>query len=470
MSDDAQHHLPVMLTEIVALLAPALQPVESGPPTIVDCTLGLGGHAEALLAACPDAVLIGLDRDPAALALAGKRLAPFGDRVQLVEAVYDELPEVLDRLGRRKVQGVLLDLGVSSMQIDDPRRGFAYAQDAPLDMRMGRQELTAAAILNTYSRAELASILRRYGEERFADRIARRIVAERDREPFTTSGRLVQLLYDTIPMASRKTGGHPAKRTFQALRIEVNDELAALESVLPSAIAALAVGGRIAVLAYHSLEDRLVKQILSHRVARPGASRPAGGAARDGSGAAPADSGRPAPERGGGGGQSAGRLGAAPRGGPDRRTPQPSQRFGGERVSALWAPITGWREERAAPARAPFPTASRRAAGRPAGPLSVPAGADRGVRPRHGRTLDAEHDAAEPGVPGSCPQPAGDRTGLRPGRSGEPAGCGGRASGDGPAGVGLRHATQSLPGVPGDAEGEGHRRCRGPSPGPRPRR
>ncbi len=263
MSEEAQHHLPVMLTEIVGLLAPALQPLESGPPTIVDCTLGLGGHAEALLTACPDAQLIGLDRDPAALTAAGERLAPFGDRVQLVEAVYDELPEVLERLGRTKVQGVLLDLGVSSMQIDDPRRGFAYAQDAPLDMRMGRQELTAATILNTYSRAELARILRRYGEERFADRIARRIVAERDREPFTTSGRLVQLLYDTIPMATRKTGGHPAKRTFQALRIEVNEELAALESVLPSAIAALAVGGRIAVLAYHSLEDRLVKQILT---------------------------------------------------------------------------------------------------------------------------------------------------------------------------------------------------------------
>ena len=182
--------------------------------------------------------------------------------ITLVEAVYDELPAVLAKLGRPKVQGILLDLGISSLQIDDPERGFAYARDAPLDMRMGRQDLTAAEVLNTYSRAELSRILRTYGEERFADHIARRIVAEREREPFVTSGRLVQLLYDTVPAAARKTGGHPAKRTFQALRIEVNAELESLESVLPSAIAALALGGRIAVLAYHSLEDRLVKQIL----------------------------------------------------------------------------------------------------------------------------------------------------------------------------------------------------------------
>jgi 16S rRNA (cytosine1402-N4)-methyltransferase len=266
MSGRAELHVPVMLAEIVALLAPALE----APPTdlaaegcvLVDCTLGLGGHAHALLAACPQAQLIGLDRDPQALALARGRLAEFGDRVTLVEAVYDELPKVLARLGRPKVQGILLDLGVSSLQIDDSERGFAYAQDAPLDMRMGRQELTAAEILNTYSRAELSRILRAYGEERYADQIARRIVAEREREPFATSGRLVELLYDTVPAASRKTSGHPAKRTFQALRIEVNAELESLQSVLPSAIAALALHGRIAVLAYHSLEDRLVKQIL----------------------------------------------------------------------------------------------------------------------------------------------------------------------------------------------------------------
>jgi 16S rRNA (cytosine1402-N4)-methyltransferase len=266
MSGRAELHVPVMLAEVVALLAPALE----APPTdsaaegcvLVDCTLGLGGHAHALLTACPDAHLIGLDRDPHALALAGERLAEFADRVTLVEAVYDELPAVLAKLGRPKVQGILLDLGISSLQIDDPERGFAYAQDAPLDMRMGRQDLTAAEVLNTYSRAELSRILRTYGEERYADHIARRIVAEREREPFVTSGRLVRLLYDTVPAASRKTGGHPAKRTFQALRIEVNAELESLESVLPNAIAALALDGRIAVLAYHSLEDKLVKQIL----------------------------------------------------------------------------------------------------------------------------------------------------------------------------------------------------------------
>jgi 16S rRNA (cytosine1402-N4)-methyltransferase len=280
MNGRAELHVPVMLAEVVGLLAPALEPPPTGSaaddcasgsrsrnadarssPYLVDCTLGLGGHAHALLAACPEAQLIGLDRDPQALAMASERLAEFADRVTFVEATYDELPAVLARLGRPKVQGILLDLGISSLQIDDPERGFAYAQDAPLDMRMGPQDLTAAEVLNTYSRDELSRILRAYGEERYANQIARRIVAEREREPFVTSGRLVQLLYDTVPAASRKTGGHPAKRTFQALRIEVNAELESLESVLPSAIAALALDGRIAVLAYHSLEDRLVKQI-----------------------------------------------------------------------------------------------------------------------------------------------------------------------------------------------------------------
>jgi len=254
-----------MLDEIVALLSPALAaPAAGDPPVLVDCTLGLGGHAEALLRACPGAELIGLDRDPAALALAAQRLAPFAGRTTFVEAVYDELTEVLARLGRPRVQGVLLDLGLSSLQIDDTDRGFAYAVDAPLDMRMdGRQELTAAEVVNTYSAADLTRILRTYGEERFADRIARRIVAARSEQPFDRSARLVTVLESAIPAAARKSGGHPAKRTFQALRIEVNHELAALESVLPQAVAALAVGGRIAVLAYHSLEDRLVKQVLA---------------------------------------------------------------------------------------------------------------------------------------------------------------------------------------------------------------
>ena len=257
-------HVPVMLAEVVALLTPALEPTATTPhPVLVDGTLGLAGHASALLAACPAAHLVGLDRDPQALAIAGERLAPYEDRVTLVEAVYDELPEVLARLGRPRVQGVLLDLGLSSLQIDSVERGFAYASDAPLDMRMGRSGPTAAEVLNTYPARELARVLRHHGEERFADRIARRVVQAREVEPFSRSGRLVELLRAAVPMASQKSGGHPAKRTFQALRIEVNGELAALESVLPSAVAALAVGGRIAVLAYHSLEDRPVKQVLA---------------------------------------------------------------------------------------------------------------------------------------------------------------------------------------------------------------
>jgi len=257
-------HVPVMLSEVVALLSPALQtPDTGGHCVLVDCTLGLGGHAEALLRGCPQASLIGLDRDPQALAVARRRLAPFAERITLIEAVYDQLPGVLDELGLPAVQGILLDLGLSSLQIDDPRRGFAYAVDAPLDMRMSPAGKTAADILNTYTATELASILRRYGEERFATRIADRIVAARADSPFDSSARLVELIDDAIPMAARRRGGHPAKRTFQALRIEVNGELASLESTLPSAVAALSLGGRIAVLAYHSLEDRLVKQLLN---------------------------------------------------------------------------------------------------------------------------------------------------------------------------------------------------------------
>jgi len=208
MSAQPELHVPVMVAEIVALLAPVLAAPTAEPSgeqdcVLVDCTVGLGGHAHALLTACPQAQLIGLDRDPQALGLAAQRLAEFADRITLVEAVFDELPQVLARLRRPKVQAILLDLGVSSVQIDDPERGFAYAQDAPLDMRMGRQELTAAQILNTYSQVELARILRTYGEERFADRIARRIVSEREREPFNTSGRLVRLLYEAVPARSR---------------------------------------------------------------------------------------------------------------------------------------------------------------------------------------------------------------------------------------------------------------------------
>lgn len=268
LSATAGEHVPVMLDEIVRLLAPALQTPLDGPgsdrrPILVDCTLGLGGHAAALLEACPQARLIGLDRDTDALQVAATRLNRFADRIDLVHAVYDELPAVLADRGIDAVQGVLLDLGLSSLQIDRTERGFAYAREAPLDMRMDRtRELTAELVVNSYSAAELTRILREYGEERFANRIAAAIVRERAQQPISTSTRLVQIIASAVPMAAQRTGGHPAKRTFQALRIEVNAELEVLRRTLPEAVAALEIGGRIAVLAYHSLEDRLVKQVL----------------------------------------------------------------------------------------------------------------------------------------------------------------------------------------------------------------
>ncbi|WP_262701419.1 MULTISPECIES: 16S rRNA (cytosine(1402)-N(4))-methyltransferase RsmH [Streptomyces] len=260
MSSNALH-VPVMLRRCLDMLAPAL--AQPGA-VVVDCTLGLGGHSEALLRDFPEARLIALDRDPSALRLAGERLAPYGDRATLVHAVYDELPEVLDRLGVPRVQGILFDLGVSSMQLDEAGRGFAYAQDAPLDMRMDQTTgVSAAEVLNTYPPGDLVRILRTYGEEKFAKKIVDAVVRERAKEPFTNSARLVELIRDALPQAAKRTGGNPAKRTFQALRIEVNGELAVLERAIPAAVRALAVGGRIAVLSYHSLEDRLVKQVLA---------------------------------------------------------------------------------------------------------------------------------------------------------------------------------------------------------------
>ena len=260
MERQASEHVPVMCARIVELLSVPLHAPDS---VYVDCTLGLGGHAEAILTACAEARLIGIDRDGHALDRAAGRLAPFGDRVALFQARYDELPEVLAEAGRPRVHAILADLGLSSMQIDRTERGFAYSVDAPLDMRMDdTQQLTAADLVNESSAGELSSILRRFGEERFADRIARRIVAERSSERFTGSARLVRVIESAIPAAARATGGHPAKRTFQALRIAVNDELISLTGLLPAAIDALAPGGRLAVLAYHSGEDRLVKNAL----------------------------------------------------------------------------------------------------------------------------------------------------------------------------------------------------------------
>lgn len=251
-------HVPVLLDRVLDLLAPS---VAVDRPVVVDATLGLGGHTEAMLTRFPDLHVIGIDRDPEALARAGARLAPFGDRVTYAHAVYDEIVDVVREAGHRTVSGVLFDLGVSSMQLDLADRGFAYAQDAPLDMRMNPEDdLTAADVLNTYTSRDLARLLREYGEEKFAKRIADTVVAERRTEPFTTSARLVDLVRDCIPQAARRTGGNPAKRTFQALRIEVNDELGVYRRALPASLDVLAPGGRVVVLAYHSLEDRITKR------------------------------------------------------------------------------------------------------------------------------------------------------------------------------------------------------------------
>ena len=257
-------HVPVLLDRVVALVAPALDRADRERTLMIDATLGLGGHTEAVLERCPRAHVIGIDRDVHALDRSRERLAPYGDRVTFVHAVYDEIADVLDELGHPYVDGVLFDLGVSSMQLDLRERGFAYSQDAPLDMRMDDTGgPTAADVLNEYPVEDLTRILKHYGEERFARRIAEAVVRERAKEPFTTSGRLVELLYASIPAPARRTGGHPAKRTFQALRIEVNDELGVLRRAIPAAVDAIGVGGRVVVMSYHSLEDRITKHVFA---------------------------------------------------------------------------------------------------------------------------------------------------------------------------------------------------------------
>jgi 16S rRNA (cytosine1402-N4)-methyltransferase len=258
-----QAHVPVLAGRVAALLTPALD----GPDAVlVDATLGRAGHARALLEARPGLRLIGIDADLTAIDAARELLAPYAGRVTLVHARYDEIADIVAGLpaaGPVKVMGLLFDLGVSSPQLDDPERGFAYAQDAPLDMRMDRtKDRTAADIVNGYPAAELARVLRDYGEERFARRIADAVVRERAGTPITSTQRLSAIVKDAIPAATRRTGGNPAKRTFQALRIEVNDELGTLRRALPAALGVLAVGGRVVVLAYHSLEDRIVKREL----------------------------------------------------------------------------------------------------------------------------------------------------------------------------------------------------------------
>jgi len=270
MGEPRGTHVPVLLERCLELLAPALS--RPGRQTVhVDATLGLGGHAEAVLAAHPDLVLVGLDRDREALAHAERRLAPYADRTHLVHAVYDELPAVLDRLGYDHTDGALFDLGVSSLQLDEADRGFSYAREAPLDMRMDQTAgVTAEDVVNDYSAAELTRVIREYGEERFAQRIAAAIVRARAKERITSSVRLADLVRDAIPAAARRTGGNPAKRTFQALRIEVNSELSTLERAVPAAVDALGPGGRVVVLSYHSLEDRIVKRCLVGRARSTG--------------------------------------------------------------------------------------------------------------------------------------------------------------------------------------------------------
>ena len=261
-------HVPVLLERCLELLAPACELPDA---VHVDFTLGLGGHAEAFLDRFPGLVLIGLDRDPEALAHARHRLARFADRTHLVHAVFDQLPEVLAGLGRTTIHSGLFDLGVSSLQLDEPDRGFAYARDAPLDMRMDQsQGVTAEEVVNTYEPGDLVRVLRVYGEEKFATRIVSAIVRERERTRITSSARLAELVRDAIPAAARRTGGNPAKRTFQALRIEVNGELAAVESAVPSALDALAPKGRLVVMSYQSLEDRIVKRALAARARSTG--------------------------------------------------------------------------------------------------------------------------------------------------------------------------------------------------------
>ncbi|HXT42704.1 MAG TPA: 16S rRNA (cytosine(1402)-N(4))-methyltransferase RsmH [Pseudonocardiaceae bacterium] len=254
-------HAPVLLPRSLELLEPALV---GRPAVMVDATVGLGGHAAVLLGAHPALTLIGIDRDPQALDVAGDRLRSYAERVHLVHAVYDQLPGILRRFDIPQVDGVLFDLGVSSLQLDTAERGFSYARDAVLDMRMDPTAgPTAADVLNGYSESDLRRVLREYGEERFAGRIAAAVVAQRARRPFETTAQLVDVVYHNVPAATRRHGGHPAKRTFQALRIEVNGELAALHSAVPAALHALAVGGRLVAMSYHSLEDRIVKRALA---------------------------------------------------------------------------------------------------------------------------------------------------------------------------------------------------------------
>ncbi|MCX6454448.1 MAG: 16S rRNA (cytosine(1402)-N(4))-methyltransferase RsmH [Actinobacteria bacterium] len=252
-------HTPVALDRCIALLSPAIE--SNANPIIIDATLGMGGHSKALLLKYSNLKIIALDRDLSAIKVATDNLSDVIDRIQIVHAVYDELSAVLANLGIEKVDGILFDLGVSSMQLDQADRGFAYSQEAPLDMRMDQSSgLSALDILNTYSYGDLVRVIRNFGEEKFATKIADNIIKARAAGTLSTTKDLAEIVKNSIPAPARRTGGNPAKRTFQALRIEVNQELSVLERAMPQAIEAIRVGGRLVVMAYQSLEDKIVKK------------------------------------------------------------------------------------------------------------------------------------------------------------------------------------------------------------------
>lgn len=255
-------HVSVALNRCIDLLAPAIE--KSSHPVFVDATLGLGGHSYEMLNRFPNLTLIGIDRDKSAIARASEKLAKFQERVHVAHSVFDHFEEVVKTFGYQQIDAALFDLGVSSMQLDEAERGFSYSQDAPLDMRMDQsQGITAEEIVNTWSHADLTRILRVYGEERFAPRIADFIIREREITPITNTSTLSALIKAAIPAAARRTGGNPSKRTFQALRIAVNNELEVIEKALPQALELLNVGGRLVVLSFQSLEDRIVKEIFT---------------------------------------------------------------------------------------------------------------------------------------------------------------------------------------------------------------
>ena len=255
MEEQVFSHVSVLLHECIDALC--IKP----DGIYIDGTAGGGGHSHEIAAHLDTGKLIALDRDKTAVAAAGARLAEYGERARVVHSNFSEMAQVCRELGIDGIDGVLLDLGVSSYQLDTADRGFSYMADVPLDMRMNREDkLDAYTVVNTYTEQQLKKIIFDYGEERFAPRIAGRIVQEREKQPIRTTGELVNIIKAAMPAAAKEGGHHPAKRTFQAIRIEVNGELSVIEPTIRDAVSLLRPGGRIAIITFHSLEDRLVKQ------------------------------------------------------------------------------------------------------------------------------------------------------------------------------------------------------------------